>query len=51
MSQRPSSAAKFFRSIGSLLGGILLEVVFILWFMLIILGVASLAMFIFGSVG
>jgi len=51
MSQRPSSAVKFFRSVASLLGGILLEVVFILWFILIILGAASVAMFIIGAVG
>lgn len=43
MPRRPTSLAKFIKDSLSLLGGILLEMFFILWFILLILGAASVA--------
>ena len=45
MSRRPTSTGKFIRNAFSLVGGILLEMVFIVWFMVLILGAASVALF------
>jgi hypothetical protein len=44
MPRRPTSLTRFARSAISLLGGIMVEVVFVLWLILIILGAAALAM-------
>jgi hypothetical protein len=45
MPRRPTNLAKFIRSTVSLLGGILLEMVFVLWFILLIFGAAAVAVF------
>lgn len=44
MPRRPSNLARFVRSTLFLLGGILLEMVFVLWFILLILGAAAAAL-------
>ena len=44
MPRRPTTLMRFSHGAISLIGGILVEVVFILWFILIILGAAALAM-------
>ena len=44
MPRRPTTLMKFTRSVVSLVVGIMVEVVFILWLILIIFGVAALAL-------
>jgi len=47
MSRRPTVTVKLFRSVLSLVRGILLEMAFILWYMILILGAASAVLFLF----
>jgi len=45
MPRRPTSTEKSLRNLLSLVGGILLEIVFVVWFMVLILGAASATLF------
>lgn len=51
MPRRPTNISRIARGIVSTIGGIVLEVAVILWFIVLILGSASVALFLWQLVG
>ena len=51
MAQRPASITRIMRNALSLMGGIILEISFILWLVLVIMGVSAAVLFFWEMVG